>query len=403
MKHYIILTGSISNMGGAEMFTSNKVSYLTNLGWSVQVFYFNKGGNILLQNLRQYENNYIPELKYGYYFWSKQQRKNIINVVCKNIKPNTFVVVESHIMGLTYWGEMIAESIRGVHIVNCLEEYIRQVTASEAAFLEYKLRRKEVLNGTPRSYRRYFGKLYKKEYDTYSNTMIPLCSNVVSETSDIPISIPNADFSLLSIGRLDKPYIQTMLKGVYDFVCLHKDKTFNLLLVGASSNGDIERQILELFREISNINIVEFGYMYPIPVKLLNCVDVALASANSVLVSANMGIPTIAFDMADYQAIGVFGYDTNNRFRRQEEPVVYTEDLLEDILFSDKYSGHREQTNMTTDLDSVFGPQVDFIYNTPLDRNSYDVMSIHSKFRVLWANIKRIIYVKIGKFKISIM
>ena len=167
MKHYIILTGSISNMGGAEMFTSNKVSYLTNLGWSVQVFYFNKGGNILLQNLRQYENNYIPELKYGYYFWSKQQRKNIINVVCKNIKPNTFVVVESHIMGLTYWGEMIAESIRGVHIVNCLEEYIRQVTASEAAFLEYKLRRKEVLNGTPRSYRRYFGKLYKKEYYTY--------------------------------------------------------------------------------------------------------------------------------------------------------------------------------------------------------------------------------------------
>ena len=53
----------------------------------------------------------------------------------------------------------------------------------------------------------------------------------------------------------------------------------------------------------------------------------------------NEGIPTIAIDGNDYDAIGVLGYTTNNcLFRNEHEPRIKIIDLLKDILESKNYS-----------------------------------------------------------------
>lgn len=398
MKTYIILTGSIYDMGGAEMFTSNKCTYLKSIGWNVRVFFFNKGHKILIDNLNEFIDNYIPELKYGYYYWSKKQRDRVLSRICKGLNYGDEVVVESHLMNLTYWGELIADYIGAKSILNCMEEKIAQLTPLEAAFVEHKLKRYEVLNGTPSALRRYLGTLYKPEYNQYGNTMIPLCSNVVSDNSEINIDVAEADFNLLSIGRLDKPYVQTMLTGVKRFVEEYGQHSFNLLVVGGSPDGSVENQIRNMFENISNVTIYLFGYLYPIPAILMRMSDVSMASANSVLVSADQGIPTIVYDMADFQTIGVYGHTTNNRFRRQREPATPTENLLAEILIENKYVKVSAFTADSDLLEKVFVPQLEFLYKSPNDHSAFDVMAIHSRIERCIANLKRLVLTALGKW-----
>lgn len=399
MKSYIILTGSIYDMGGAEMFTSNKCAYLKSKGWDVRVFYFNKGNRIMIDNLKEFEENYIPELRYGYYYYSRGQRRRILNYLCNNLTKDDEIVVESHLIGLSYWAELIRKHIGAKSILNCLEEKINQVSLSEADFLEYKVFRYEVLNGSQKSFQRYFGKLYKTEYDCYGGTMVPLCSNVVSDNHEVIVDIPAADFNLLSIGRLDKPYIQTMLNGIRNFVVKYHQNTFNLLVIGGSVDGSIENQICRMFKNIANVKIHLYGYMYPVPANLIRKADVGMASANSILVTADQGIPTISFDMVDYQTIGIYGHTTNNKFKRQDEPAIPIESLLEEILITKKYIKSTPVEVDSEQVERVFSSQLDFLLKSPNDYSVYDVMSIHSWGERFFANIKRIVLTLQGKWE----
>jgi hypothetical protein len=70
--------------------------------------------------------------------------------------------------------------------------------------------------------------------------------------------------------------------------------------------------IPEKYKQLSNTNIYMMGYTFPVPETILEKSDVGIASANSVLVTANKNVPTICIDMNDYYAIGVYGYTTKN-------------------------------------------------------------------------------------------
>lgn len=392
------MTGSIYDMGGAEMFTSNKCAYLKSKGWDVRVFYFNKGNRILIDNLKEFAENYVPELKYGCYYYTGCQRKRIFNHICNGLTRDDEIFVESHHIGLSYWAELISKHIGAKSILNCMEEKIPQVSPSEAAFLEYKVFRHEVLNGTPRAFQRYFGELYKTEYNCYENKMVPLCSNVVSEGQDENVDIPEADFNLLSIGRLDKPYVQTMLQGVKGFVEKYNQYKYNFLIIGGSPDGSVEKQIQGMFDNIPNVKVHLLGYLFPVPAALIRKSDVGMASANSILVTADQGIPTISYDMSDYQTMGIYRYTTNNKFKRQDEPAIPTENLLEEILIGRKYIRTSPVEIDSDQLEKVFSSQVDFLSKSPNDHGAYDVMSIHSWSDKCIANLKRIVLTMLRKW-----
>lgn len=401
MKKYIILTGNIYNMGGAQMYTSNKCAFLKSRGWDVQVFHFSNEGKLMLPNLEPYVNNYIPELQYGFYYWSGKERTRILDFLCASIEPSDDVVVESQLMELTYWGELIAQRVKAKSILNCLEEHISQVNEREAAFLEYKVKRYEVLNGSSTSYQRYFGKLYKSEFDEYSNEgMMPICSNVVSDECN-DIDIPKADFTILSLGRLDKPYIQTMLLGVHKFVTTNQDYTYNFIVIGGSPDGTIEQQIEALFGGLSNVNLCLLGYMYPIPLSLIKTIDVSMATANSVLVTADYGIPTIVYDISDFQTIGIYGHTTKSCFKRSCEISVPTESLLYDILLNRNINRHNY--NNKRDIDAIFDSQLAFLLKSPNDGLTYDVMRIHGFMKIFISRIKKDILIICNKFKHSVI
>ena len=389
-KYYIILTPGITNMGGSEMFTANKSQYLRKHGWNVSVFYFISDGKVLIPELKQYDGNCIPELIYNFTYCNKKLRNSIINKVICGINCCDEVVIESHLLGLGFWGEIIAKKVGGKNILCPLEENIPQVSVKEAAFLEWKMRRWEILNGSENSYKRIFNSLYKVEYNRYVHDYLRIqCSNVVSDASaDLSAVLPS-DFTILSVGRLDKPYILPAIKEVNSFVMLHADKIFNLLVVGGSPNGSVENAIDKICSNTKNLRVYHFGYLFPVPANIVRTADVAFSSSNSVLVSANQGVPTIAIDINDHQPLGVYGSTINNLFVRENEQYMSLAQWLDVVLFEQPF--HKAIPDIQNDereFEKAFDRQIEFLSKSVCDSNFYPVEHMYSKITYLINNVK---------------
>jgi len=393
MKKYVFLTSSIGNMGGAQMFLSNKVEYLRKHGWEVEAFFFNSFNEIKIPNLKRFENNCIPELMYKVQSYSSSQRNAILGRICSYIKKDggcDMIVVESLLTHLAFWAELVAERVHGIHIVNYLEEDIPVFSKRQIDFFDFKLRRRECLNASKKSLQRLFKNFYLDEYESFFFVLKPFCSNVIDENDEINIDLKRADYTILSIGRLDKPYIQTLLNELICFIGLHPQTRFNLIFIGGSADGYVEKKISSLFGVLENVNVYLLGYLYPIPKMLFENVNVSIASSNSVLVTAELGIPTIVIDACDFHAIGVYGYDTQNKVFRTIEPLRKVSELLNDVLLTDKYANAKPVIgNDEFCADDVFSGQLNFLKTVPGDNVYYDVNSAFSRKECLIAWIRR--------------
>lgn len=382
-------------MGGAEMFTSNKVKYLTSQNWDVRVFFYNEGKEIKIPNLKQYKSNYIPELIYDFYAIQKKKREEIIKKICTGIKENDYVVIESHLLNLCFWGELIATYHPAKNILNLMEEKIRRLSPKEVHFLEYKMQRYEILNASIDSFKRIFNSSYKNEYATFTHNYFikPFCSNVISNESINLDFIDNADFTIISIGRLDKPYIMPTLKNVFKFINKYPNSSFNIIIIGGSSSGNIEPLIERLFSDAKNATIYNLGYIYPIPLNLINIADVGIAMANSVDVISQLGIPTINIDINDLLPIGIYGNTTNNKFRRKGEMSKTLIELLEDVLIYKKYPKEKVQLmDEQIELERVFSSQIDFLSLSLNDYATYNVSECYPKFIYIKSQLSKFIH-----------
>lgn len=394
MKKYIILTPSITNMGGSEMFTYNKYKYLSSHGWDVNVFYFNQSGDILLRELERFKDNCIPDLIYSISYFSRKGQEKILNRLSDGVTQADEVVVESHLYSLSLWGELLAKKIKAKSIMNCMEENIGQISEEEVNFVEYKMRRYEILNATPKSMHRYYGKYYQDSYLDYTHTyMRALCSNVVTHSIDYNLTVPDSDYNILSIGRLDKPYVIPTFMEVSKFVQQHPEKRFNLLFIGGDPKGDADSRIKGLFSNANNVTLLFLGYMFPVPANIIDINDVSIASSNSVLVSNNEGIPTIVIETQDYLPIGIYGRTTENKFSRDNEPPVSVVELLEDILIYGKYPKKEPlENNEAVEIDEVFGKQVEFLSLSPSDGAAYPVSRLYPWKKKLVDRGKRVLH-----------
>lgn len=386
MKCYIIFTPELGNMGGAQMYTSNKTAYLKRNGWDVQVFYYKKGGDIKLTELLPYKDNYIKDFRSAFYYVPKWYMAKLAKYIKEKTKDADEIVIETHLVELAYWGEALAKLIGARHICNFLEEQIDPLTDDKAAYFEYKLHRWELMNSSVGSQKRLFKGYYKQENEAYANSVKFVCSNVVS-SEPLLVDFAKSDFTILTIGRLDKPYVEPMTERICDFASRFPSKTMNVVYVGGSPDGELEKSIPESFNHLRNVNVYMLGYTFPVPKALLDLSDVGIASANSILVTANHNIPTICLDINDYCALGVYGYTTKNKFLRQTEPKEDVSNLLEDILVNHKYP-KKESLSIDDESEIEFKKQLDYLEKSKGFDGYYDVYSMYDSKTILTANLK---------------
>ena len=387
MSCYVFLTPELGNMGGAQMYTNNKVSYLKKNGWDVQVFYYKKGGEIKLSELMPFEDNYIKDFRSAFYYVPKWYMKKIAKRIQEKTKGAEEIIIESHLVELAYWGEELARLLGARHICNFLEEQIEPLSDGKADYFEFKLKHWELMNSGAGSQRRLFKDYYKSEFAQYENVVKFVCSNVVSNE---PLAVPiiKSDYSILTIGRLDKPYVGPMTERIRDFASRHADKTINVIYVGGSPDGSLEKGIPLLYEQLNNVHVYMLGYTFPVPSALLDKVDVGIASANSILVTADYNIPTICIDINDYFALGVYGYTTKNKFSRQDEPKGDISVLLEEVLIDRKYP-KKDGIQRYDEMDVELGKQLAYLDRSTNNKGCYyDVYSMYKKNTIYTSNMK---------------
>ena len=396
MKKYIILTNSITNMGGGQMFAANKSIYLRDHGWNVSIFFSNPQGNIFIPELQRYKENCVSELNYPFYFFSKKKRTKVLSKIIKEISKDDEVVIETHTYVSRYWGELIAKAVGGKHIIDDLGEILPELNKNELDYLEWKLKRKEILNvDSEKSLQRYLNSKYTPDYLRYIHNYMVMayCSNVTTSVKADLSQIPVSDFTILSVGRLDKPYILPSVQEVIKFAKYYTNYRFNLLFVGGSTKGDADKKILELCKNIPNLHVHNFGYIFPVPENIIDSADAAFASSNSVLVSANRGVPTISIDVHDMQPIGIYGKTTNSHLLRNSEPIVPIYELLKQILVDKIYLKENKCNDGEKDtFNKVFGKQTEFLTLSPYDGLTYDIDSLFPWYSSVFSRIKLLAY-----------
>lgn len=376
------------------MFVANKSLYLREHGWNVSIFFSNPKGDIFIPELKKYAENCISELELPFYYFSRKKRLKTLSKITMDISKFDEVVVESHTYVTRYWGELIARFVGGKHIIADLGEILPEPTAKEFDFLEWKLKRKEILNvNSEKSLRRYFKTKYKADLLIYSHDYMSLayCSNVTTSTKADLGQLPQADFTILSVGRLDKPYILPSVKEIVTFANKYDEYKINLLFVGGSTSGRADKLIDDMCKSVSNLHIHHFGYIFPVPENIIDSSDVAFACSNSVLVSANRGVPTISIDVNDLQPIGIYGKTTNSHLVRSTEPIISISELLKQTLIEQTFVKENVENNEDKELfNKVFEKQQEYLSILSNDGLTYDVESLFPWYESLICKIKRV-------------
>lgn len=377
MKKYILMTMGISGMGGGQMYIRNKLLYMESKGWEVFA-YGGLPGEVIIPELKKFSTRISPILTSAPFVYSKKFVATYIERIiddCRISREDT-VIVESGTAHMSYWGELIAKNCNGRHICFLLDERNDLLVQKEyIPFFFFKFERNELAGINSKSLS-YLFRGYKNCCVEGGPSLPAFCQNVV-EDIEIPqnITLPEADYTIGSIGRLEKPYVLYMIEEVSKYVIEHQDKTFNLLLIGGTNDESRVHQIKKATDGIDNLNVIMTGYMFPIPQRLFSMVDLFISSAGSAGVSYGQNVPTISLDASDYKPIGIMGYTTRKALYRDGEEIIELGEWLkrifeEDFLVNMPYTPKENSTFELLKKHDVF------LKTCADEKNYYDVMSI---------------------------
>lgn len=374
MKNYIFLNTSIANIGGAELYISHKCSHLKNLGYNVYVFSF-EHGNVVINNLKEYEKYILPELKVLFRRSNARMRRNVLDAFI-NLNLEGEIIIESNIDNLNPWGEFIAKEIGAYHICYLLPE---KSIAREAdhEFYRFKYNQHALFGITPRSVTDMM-----KDGHEYSDSFLPAVG-CTSDTIDYQTQYEiegwkTADYTIMALGRLNKAYIPNMLDSVCAFSRKQKHKSVNLIVIGGFMSASITNHLSKIHCLSPNLQVYYIGEMNPIPQNLFKISDVAIAVAGCAHICYRQGLPVITIDANDHKGIGVFKQFTTNTIFREDEPIVEVENLLYEVLVDKKYGKHT--VDSFSSQQQIDYSKHDSLLEIPLGFEYYNVSSRPESF-----------------------
>ncbi len=337
---YIIITCDIHIIGGTQAYTAGKAKYLKNQNWNVYVLFpGRKDGYCDISYLAQFLSGGIDGLKYlPYRIDGKKVNETLREMkdVVGCSKGN--IIIESHYEIASFWGELLAEKMNGTHYIFPCNEYYRSKDSlyeSNLDFYKFKYDRNELI--AP-------GQVICKIFNGYKSILkaridYPLMVVEQEPIDDIEddniMKIVKNDFNICSIGRLEKPYVKYALEGIKRFAEIYSDKNINLIIIGNADASEIS--IVNLFKDLRNVNIMFLGVLVPIPRKLFAKVDVVIATAQTAQFVSYENVYTITANVNSRYTPGVLGYDTQDAWYGDvRQKKTYCE-VLVDVLIRKRY------------------------------------------------------------------
>ena len=376
-KIYVFLPSGIACIGGAELYILGKKKWLENNGWRVHIFSSDcmpRPYKIAELDSYAYEN--IPTMSYPPFQCTERAINRTVNkmidLLC--LEEDDEVVIESHTGASSLWGELLAKKIGAKHVLMLINEYFSDVSYSEKIeFFIFKFKRKELYCGFG-AFRKLFG--CRDDVSEKDVLRAYLQEDPVQDVSDARIeSIGDSDYAICYIGRLEKPYVPNIIKGVIDFSKRYSDKSIQLVIVG--DNAAVEKEIVSSCSTVPNITIMLMGNMVPIPRDLFNKIDVVVAGSGSARCSALEGVPTIVADPDKHCSNGVLGYDTVSAVwydgkSPQKDFCTALEDVLVFKYYADKIFNYPPQPT----VEECCQQNMRLIAESSQDVNYYSEMEI---------------------------
>lgn len=364
-RYYIFLTHCVCDVGGMQLYVSRKIDYLKSNGWIPLVFYYREG-DISIPNLKDYKDNYLPVLRYCVGNVTETKRQNVLKLIKERLGPYNQLVIESCCLALGTWGEYIASEFRGKHILYVIDEVISYPTEEMKRFLDFKIKQNLLYCINPNVIQRVWQD--RKNLSALKLTATGATSmNVVDEESAVINSLVVGDNTILSLGRLDKPYISHLFDVISEFAGDNANLRIDLIIIGDTPNDKEKDALLAKFNGVSNLCVHPLGYVWPIPKRLFSKVKVAVGSAGSIVLCNRQGVPSIAIDGKDYEAIGLYGINTNNSlFRGSNDPQFSIKEWLQQIIIEKQYSHYIPEVISTPDYS-----RHQEIIDTPFDYTYY--------------------------------
>lgn len=381
MKLYVIISGSLAQIGGAQLHIKSKKEYLEKHGYHVIIFHSSIGKSVF-DCLNEYENCNLKEFALPAFYFTKKCCNRILSYMQKitsNYKYEN-CIIESHSIALSTWGELFAKRIGAKHFIFNITELPYSIPCLRS-YLLFKFNRKELA-------------FIKKEaiYTIFPNIVLPenhivnLCAyNVDKSIDDVKnpfedvLSNMQSKYIIGIVGRLEKPYVLGTLNQIRSFILeFLKGQKITLVYVGGETDGGerIKRMITDYFASLSNVNTFFTGFIYPIPFGLVEKFDVCIANAGTARRLRALGRFVISIDAHDNEPIGLLGVTTNNTFYRDSsDSAVQLKALLKDILLDRVYAAPQK---IVYDSDiSKIGEHLDFIAASSKLVTYYDIFDIN--------------------------
>ena len=309
MKTYIFIIRRICHISGAQQYVYNKVKFLEEQGWRVLVF-SSIHREVLIHGFERYQKYIIPALYFSPSVFRKRDVDSTINKIINEIGNchGDACVIESDSLPRAIWGELIASRLNCRHLAFFMQEW-HHYDDEMKSFLRFKYERHELAGITTDSLFQMFG---DESIEARDDTRISAqCKNVVVDCEDRYSQLldDTSDYTLASIGRLNKPCVPAIIDGFCSYVSRYPDKRFNVVMIGGSLVKGKVDEVRKHMKEYNNINLVMTGDMYPIPLSFVQKIDVFVSAAGSAGATFIVGQPTVRVNPANGEPIGVMGLD----------------------------------------------------------------------------------------------
>lgn len=335
MKTYIMMFGISNIVAGGPIYNANKIKFLEENGWNVIVFPTDSG-KVYIKPLEKYKEYEYSFLRFSPFIFRKKKINNFLKAMENRIPQSDTIVIETGTDYTALWGELLAEKIGARHIVMFLDEKNNNVNRYTFEFYKFKYERNELYSISKESLLHIFSPYFTIK-SPENNVWKAWCTNTVADVdSEIVDNLPDADFLIGSIGRLDKLFVPNIINAVCSFADNNKNLEFGLCLFGGADEKTLDK-IVSKVKKHKNIKLYISGYIWPIPKKIFPKIDIFISGAGSARVSAEMGITTVKIDVITHSPLGFIDNTLKFHTVSLESSNVSLEDYLHEALINKNF------------------------------------------------------------------
>lgn len=329
LKTYCLLTPQVSGIGGAQLYALRRASYLKNKGFRVILLIADSPDKPLKDKFETFQIIQYPELIFPVFNYSGIKLNSILQSIINKLDVNDYnLVLESHTLSISIWGELLAERLACKHIIYPLNE--RPITYWEFMpvkdFFLWKLNRGEFIGPSDYSLRAVLSSFYNPEKAIYAN--IGFDPDELPEISypDVSDFMNKGFFKIGTVSRLSKPYIRTLIKNVMDLSLKYPEKKIALIIGGDDPDKSIREKLKNKYAQKGNLRIMFPGYINPLGKDFFRNLDIFVGMATAAINSISSHCATITVDPISKKSAGFFGLTTKDTMFAEQWlllPIVY--------------------------------------------------------------------------------